>query len=75
MVRENTALLMMMVGEKMLRGGMPGDGSITAWFPDTMNSGKMTEKTQPAMTWLLGRLVTTARGRPKPRKYGQLVST
>ena len=44
-------------------------------IPETMKSGKRTEKTHPAMTWLSGMLVITARGRPKPRKYGQLIST
>ena len=51
MVLENIELLMEMVGLKMLMGGTPGLFSIMAWFPDTINSGKTTEKTQPAITW------------------------
>ena len=47
---ENIALLMVIVGLKMFIGGTPGLGSIMAWFPETMKSGKNTEKTQPAIT-------------------------
>lgn len=68
MVLENIELLMEMVGLKMLMGGTPGLFSIMAWFPDTINSGKTTEKTHPAITWLSGMLVMTARGSPNPRK-------
>ena len=50
-VLEKMALLMMIVGEKMLRGGMPGLDTIMAWFPDTMNRGNRMEKTQPAITF------------------------
>ena len=37
-------------------------------LPETMKRGKRTEKTHPAMTWLSGMLVITARGSPKPKK-------
>lgn len=57
-----------MVGANILKGGSPGLGYTLAWFPATINSGKIMENTQPATTGLLGRLVMTASGRPKPRK-------
>jgi len=49
-VLEKAALLMTMVGEKILSGGIPGEVSITAWFAETMKRGKRMEKTQPAIT-------------------------
>ena len=50
MVLEKMALLIMIVGEKILSGGMPGLDMMMAWFPDTMNRGNRIEKTQPAIT-------------------------
>ena len=49
-VLEKMALLRMIVGEKMLSGGMPGLETIMAWFPDTMKRGNRMENTQPAIT-------------------------
>ena len=40
------ALLIMIDGEKVLSGGMPGLDTMRAWFPDTMNRGnRMGENT------------------------------
>ena len=50
MVLEKMALLIMIVGEKILSGGTPGLDTMMAWFPDTMNRGKRIENTQPAIT-------------------------
>ena len=50
MVEENIALLIVIVGLKMLIGGTPGLDTITAWLPDTMNSGNRTENKHPAIT-------------------------
>jgi len=50
MVREKMALLMAMVGLKTVRAGTPGDETMLAWLPDTMNKGKRIEKTHPAIT-------------------------
>jgi len=69
-----TALLICMVGANIFKGGTPGLWYTLAWFPATINNGKIMENTQPATTGLLGRLVMTAKGRPNPRKYGQFVS-
>ena len=54
-VLEKMALLMMIVGEKMLSGGMPGLDTMMAWFPDTMNRGNRMENTQPAITCRINR--------------------
>ena len=43
------ALLRVMVGLKILRGGTPSLETIIAWFPDTMNRGNRTENTHPAI--------------------------
>ena len=50
MVREKIALLMAMVGLKTVSAGTPGEETMLAWLPDTMNKGKRMEKTQPAIT-------------------------
>lgn len=45
-----------------------------ASFADNMNSGKTIENTQPLTKYDCGNCVSTARGTPNPKKYGQLCS-